>query len=45
MTYNVTPTQPFHTERDPDLGPIIDDFMAELDKLLKEQRDRTPRHH
>lgn len=37
-TMRSTPLQPFHRDDlDPDLGQLVDDFLVELDRLLRLQ--------
>lgn len=36
-----TPTQPFHTDLDPNLGHLVDDFLAEIDRLLRKIEEMT----
>ena len=38
-----TPTQPFHTDHDPDLGALVDDFLVEMDRILRPPLERKPR--
>lgn len=32
---NSTPSQPFSNPHDPDLGHLVDDFLVELDRILR----------
>lgn len=40
-----TPTQPFHKDLDPNLGHLVDDFLIEVDRLLRPSLERKPRRN
>lgn len=39
MSYQPTPTQPFHQDLNPVVAVLVDDFLEEIDQLLRKVRD------